>query len=43
MGSPQEDDKPVYEDNTTCVEWGNHIINGRERAKRVDILNHFAH
>jgi hypothetical protein len=43
MGLPQEDDTPVYEDNTACIEWGNHIIGGRERAKHIDISKHFAH
>ncbi len=38
-----EDDTPVYEDNTACIEWGNHIIGGRERAKHIDIRKHFAH
>ncbi len=43
MGLPQEDDTRVYEDNTTCIEWGNHIICGRERAKHIDIRKHFAY
>ncbi len=43
MGLPQEDDTPVYENNTACIEWGNHIIGGRERAKHIDIRKHFAH
>ena len=36
-------DTPVYEDNTACIEWGNHVIGGRERAKHIDIRKHFAH
>ncbi len=43
MGLPQEDDTSVYEDNTACIEWGNHMIGGRERAKHIDIRKHFAH
>jgi hypothetical protein len=45
MSLPQEDDTPipVHEDNTACIEWGNHIIGGRERAKHIDIRKHFAH
>ncbi len=43
MGLPQEDDTPVYEDDTACIEWDNHIIGGRERAKHIDIRKHFAH
>jgi hypothetical protein len=36
-------DTPVYEDNSTCIEWGNHVIGGRERAKHIDLSMHFAH
>ncbi len=41
MGLPQEDDTPVYENNTACIEKGYHIIGGRERAKHIDIRKHF--
>jgi hypothetical protein len=37
MCLPQDDDTPVYEDNTACIDWGNHIIGGRERAD-INIL-----
>ena len=43
MGFPQDDDTLVYEDNTACIEWGNHIIGGRERAKHIDIRKNFTH
>ena len=43
MGFPEHPDTPVYEDNTACIEWGNHVIGGRERAKHIDIRKHFAH
>jgi hypothetical protein len=43
MGVPQDPDSPVYEDNTACIEWGNHVIGGRERAKHIDLHKHFAH
>ena len=43
LGFPQDPDTPVYEDNTACIEWGNHVIGGRERAKHIDIRKHFAH
>ncbi len=36
-------DTPVYEDNTACIEWGNHVIGGREQAKHIDLSKHFAH
>jgi hypothetical protein len=33
----------IYEDNSACIEWGNNVIGGRERAKHIDIRKHFAH
>ena len=42
-GFTQQSPTPVYEDNTACIEWGNNIIGGRERAKHIDIRKHFAH
>ena len=43
MGLPQEDYTEVFEDNTACIEWSNHVLGGRERAKHIDISKHFAH
>ena len=43
MGFVQAPDNPVYEDNTACIKWGNHVSGGRERAKHIDIRKHFAH
>ena len=43
MGFVQASPTPVYEDNTACIEWGNNVIGGRERAKHIDIRKHFAH
>jgi hypothetical protein len=42
MGFGEKPDTPVYEDNTACIEWGNHVIGGRERAKHIDTRKHFA-
>ena len=39
----QSDNTPVFEDITACIEWANHVIGGRERAKHIDIRKHFAH
>ena len=39
----QSDYTPVVEDSTVCLEWANHVIGGRERAKHIDIRKHFAH
>ncbi len=43
LGFTQQSPTPVYEDNTACIEWGNNIIGGLERAKHIDIRRHFAH
>ncbi len=43
MGFAQLGPTPMYEDNIACIEWGNHVIGGRERAKHIDIRKHFAH
>ncbi len=43
MGFAQPEPTPVYEDNTACIEWGNNVIGGRERAKHIDIRKHFVH
>ncbi len=42
-GFTQKKPTPIYEDNTACIEWGNDVIGGRERAKHIDIRKHFAH
>ena len=43
MGFTQDPNIQVYEDNTTCIKWGNQVIRGRERAKHIDLRKHFAH
>ena len=42
IGIGQDGPTAVYEDNTACIEWGNNVIGGRERAKHIDIRKHFA-
>ncbi len=32
----------VYEDNTACIKWSNHVMGGRARAKNIDIRKRFA-
>jgi hypothetical protein len=41
MGFAGTKTTPVYDDNTACIEWGNIVIGGRERAKHIDIRKHF--
>ena len=43
LGFTQKRPTLIYEDNTACIEWGHHVIGGRERAKHIDIRKHFAH
>ena len=43
LGFAQGNPTQVFEDNTACIEWGNNVIGGRERAKHIDIRKHFAH
>ena len=43
LGFGQRKPTPIYEDNTACIEWGNDVFGGRERAKHIDIRKHFAH
>jgi hypothetical protein len=44
MGVAPKKWTPVYEDNNNaCIEWGNNVIGGRERAKHVDILKEALH
>jgi hypothetical protein len=43
LGYTQDQPTQVYEDNSACIEWGNNVIGGRERAKHIEIRKHFAH
>jgi hypothetical protein len=40
MGFDPEGWTPIHEDNNACIEWGNNVIGGRERAKLIDIRKH---
>jgi hypothetical protein len=37
IGFREKPDTPVYENNSACIEWGNHVIRGRMRAKHINI------
>ncbi len=43
LGFARQGPTPLYEDNTACIEWGNNVIGGRERAKHIDIHKHYAY
>ena len=40
MGFAEQPNTLVYEDNTACIEWGNHVIGGQERAKHIGSTLH---
>ena len=39
MGFGPTSPTPVYEDKTTCIEWTNNAIGGRERAKQSTFVS----
>ena len=43
LGFAQARPTPIHEYNSACIEWGNNVIGGIERAKHIDIRKHFAH
>jgi hypothetical protein len=42
LGFNQRAPTNVHVDNNACIKWGNSVIGGRERAKRIDIHEHLA-
>ena len=38
MGFSKEPNTLVFDENTACIELGNHVSGGRERAKHIDIF-----
>ena len=45
LGFPQPETTPIYagEDNTTCVTWSECSVGGSDRAKHIDVREHFVH
>ena len=43
LGFPQEKPTPIYEDNSTCVAWSEGSVGGSDRAKHIDLHEHFVH
>jgi len=43
LGFPQSEPTPVYEDNRTCVAWSEGSVGGSDRAKHIDLREHFVH
>ncbi len=43
LGFSQNEPTPVYEDNLTCIRWANGAVGGTDRAKHIDLREHFIH
>ena len=43
LGFPQPEPTPIYEDNTTCIKWSEGSVGGSDRAKHIDLREHFVH
>jgi hypothetical protein len=43
LGFPQTDPTPIFEDNTTCIKWAGGAVGGTDRAKHIDLREHFVH
>ena len=43
LGFPQEKPTPIFEDNRTCVAWSEGSVGGSDRAKHIDLREHFVH
>ena len=43
LGFPQADPTPIFEDNTTCIKWAGGAVGGTDRAKHIDLREHFVH
>ena len=43
LGFPQPEPTPVFEDNRTCVAWSEGSVGGSDRAKHIDLREHFVH
>ena len=40
---PQEPATEIGEDNRTCIAWSEGSVGGSDRAKLIDLLQHFVH
>ncbi len=43
LGFPQTRPTSVYQDNRTCVAWSEGSVGGSDRAKHIDLREHFVH
>jgi hypothetical protein len=43
LGFPQKEPTFIYEDNRTCIAWSEGSVGGSDRAKHIDLREHFVH
>ena len=43
LGFPQTAPTQVFEDNSTCIAWSEGSVGGSDRAKHIDLREHFVH
>ena len=43
LGFPQTAPTEVFEDNSTCIAWSEGSIGGSDKAKHIDLREHFVH
>ena len=43
LGFRQSGPTLIYEDNSTCIKWANGAVGGTDRAKHIDLREHFIH
>jgi hypothetical protein len=43
LGFPQPAPTFIYEDNRTCIAWSEGSVGGSDRAKHIDLREHFVH
>ena len=43
LGFPQPNPTAIFEDNATCVKWAGGAVGGSDRAKHIDLREHFVH
>ena len=43
LGFPQKNATEIGEDNRTCIAWSEGSVGGSDRAKHIDLRQHFVH
>jgi hypothetical protein len=43
LGFPQPEPTTILEDNRTCIAWSEGSVGGSDRAKHIDLRQHFVH